>query len=99
MLFRWGGIRGQQVRWPAGGDATSAGDATGAAYAAMGDEMSAADTTAADMAAAGDLAAAAWHRRGKNINLQSHIIELQRWRGMPRGQRMQRRGMRCRQQT
>ena len=43
MLFRRGGIRGQQVRWPAGGDATSAGDATGAADAAAGDAMSAAE--------------------------------------------------------
>ena len=70
-----------------------------AAYAAMGDAMLAAAMTAAEMAAAGDFAAAAWHRRGKNINLQLHIIKLQRWQGMPRGQRMQRRGMRCRQQT
>ena len=66
----------QRVRWPAGGDATLAGDATGAANAAVGDAMSAADVAAAEMAAAGDLAAAAWQRRGKNINLQFYIIKL-----------------------
>ena len=76
MLSRRGGIRGQRVRWPAGGDATSAEDATGAANAAVGDAMSAADTAVAEMAAAGDFAAAAWHRRGKNINLQFYIIKL-----------------------
>ena len=62
-------MRGQRVRWPAGGDAMLAGDATGAANAVVGDAMSAADMTAAEMAAAGDLAAAAWQRRGENINL------------------------------
>ena len=62
MLFPRGGIGGQQVRWPGGGDATLAGDATGAAHAAMGDAMLAADVRAAEMAAAGDLAAAAWLR-------------------------------------
>ena len=79
-------MRGQRVRWLAGVDAMLAGIATGAANAAVGDAMSALAVTAAEMAAAGDLAAAAWRRRGKNINLQFHIIKFQRWRGMPRGQ-------------
>ena len=58
-------MRGQRVRWPASGDAMLAGDATGAANAAVGDAMSAAVVTAAEVAAAGDLAAAPWQRQAK----------------------------------